>query len=80
MHSLIGSRRIVAFAVAYLLISAAGTVGAYLTQGAASAWGTMVFTVLFFLPMFGWVQELESRRVERERSQGASHPDVSPNK
>lgn len=71
MHLLTASRRILTFAIAYLLISVAGSVGAYLTKAAASAFGTMAFMTLFFLPMFGWVQELERRRVERERSQGA---------
>lgn len=74
MHLLTASRRILAFVIAYLLISVAGTVGAYLTKGAASAFGTMAFMTLFLTPMFGWVQQLERRRGERERIQGASQP------
>lgn len=65
MHSPIVSRRILAFAFAYLLIGIAGMVGAYLTQGAASAFGTMAFMTLFSLPTFKCVHELEKRRVER---------------
>ena len=74
MHPLIASRRLLSFAVAYLLIGVAGIVGAYLTQGAASAFGTLAFVTLFSLPVFKCVHDLEKRRVERERRQCASQP------
>lgn len=63
------SRRIAIFGVFYLLTNAAATIGAYVTQGPAEAFGMMVFTALFALPAFSLVQELESKRVARERNE-----------
>lgn len=80
MKIITGSHRVLAFAITYLLICAAGTIGAYFTQGPESASITFGFAALCFLPMIRWTQEFESKRVERERSQSTSCPGQSQNK
>lgn len=80
MKIITGSHRVLTFAITYLLICAAGTIGAYFTQGPESASIMFGFSTLCFLPMIRWTQALEGERVERESSQGASSPDKSQNK
>lgn len=60
------NRRVITFGAFYLLISLAGTFGAYVTKGELVAIGTMLFAALFALPTFRCVLQLESKRLKRE--------------